>query len=316
MNKETQKKLIKDFPKSVVKPAPKGKFGDYVPHHIYTQRLVDVIPGGYDFTFTEIRGKDNAIVGAKCKLFIKETDQTIEEVGDVTKYQLESNTESEVLKLAVSDGIKRCCMRIGMGLELWTGGATEEEHYSEAKPQQTVEVEKKKVVKPTKEEQEKMNAVVNDMVPDDDMKARLQQALAFHEKDEKTRKRIKQLAWNDFVEKDVGPSDLNLWTNDHFDAYLDIFVGYQSKSKSETDVVKDVFGDVEEKTIPGGAWEGEPPTDKQLKTFNEIVAKATDDGQTELVKKAKDFLNSGKATKKNIFDWIDTDGDWSLKEPS
>ena len=42
MNKETQKKLIKDFPKSVVKPAPKGKFGDYVPHHIYTQRLVDM----------------------------------------------------------------------------------------------------------------------------------------------------------------------------------------------------------------------------------------------------------------------------------
>ena len=316
MNKETQKKLIKDFPKSVVKPAPKGKFGDYVPHHIYTQRLVDVIPGGYDFTFTEIRGKDNAIVGAKCKLFIKETDQTIEEVGDVTKYQIESNTESEVLKLAVSDGIKRCCMRIGMGLELWTGGATEEEHYSEAKPQQTVEVEKKKVVKPTKEEQEKMNSVVNDMVPDDDMKARLQQALEFHEKDEKTRKRIKQLAWNDFVEKDVGPSDLNLWTNDHFDAYLDIFVAYQSEAKSETDVVKDVFGDVEEKTIPSGAWEGEPPTDKQLKTFNEKVAKATDDGQTELVKKAKDFLNSGKATKKNIFDWIDTDGDWSLKEPS
>jgi hypothetical protein len=207
-------------------------------------------------------------------------------------------------------------MRIGMGLELWTGGATEEEHYSEAKPQQTVEVEKKKVVKPTKEEQEKMNSVVNDMVPDDDMKARLQQALEFHEKDEKTRKRIKQLAWNDFVEKDVGPSDLNLWTNDHFDAYLDIFVAYQSESKSETDVVKDVFGDVEEKTIPGGAWEGEPPTDKQLKTFNEKVAKATDDGQTEIVKKAKDFLNSGKATKKNIFDWIDTDGDWSLKEPS
>ena len=316
MNKETQKKLIKDFPKSVVKPAPKGKFGDYVPHHIYTQRLVDVIPGGYDFTFTEIRDKDNAIVGAKCKLFIKETDQTIEEVGDVTKYQLESNTESEVLKLAVSDGIKRCCMRIGMGLELWTGGATEEEHYSEAKPQQTVQVEKKKVVKPTKEEQEKMNEVVNDMVPDDDMKARLQQALEFHEKDEKTRKRIKQLAWNDFVQKDVGPSDLTLWTNDHFDAFLDIFVAYQSDSKSETDIVKDVFGDVEDKTIPGGAWEGEPPTDKQLKTFNEKVAKATDDGQTELVKKAKDFLNSGKATKKNIFDWIDTDGDWSLKEPS
>ena len=43
MDKETQKKLTKDFPKSVVKSAPAGKFGDYVPHHIYTQRLVDVI---------------------------------------------------------------------------------------------------------------------------------------------------------------------------------------------------------------------------------------------------------------------------------
>ena len=50
MDKETQKKLTKNFPKDVVKPAPKGKFGAYVPHHIYTQRLVDVIPGGYDFT--------------------------------------------------------------------------------------------------------------------------------------------------------------------------------------------------------------------------------------------------------------------------
>ena len=38
-----------------------------------------------------------------------------------------------------------------------------------------------------------MNAVVNDMVPDDDMKARLQQALEFHEKDEKTRKELSNL---------------------------------------------------------------------------------------------------------------------------
>ena len=58
MDKETYKKLTKDFPKSVVKKAPQGKFGDYVPHHIYTQRLVDVIGGNYDFTFEETRDKD------------------------------------------------------------------------------------------------------------------------------------------------------------------------------------------------------------------------------------------------------------------
>ena len=49
MDKETHKKLTANFPKSVVKKAPKGKFGKYVPHHIYTQRLVDVVGGKYNF---------------------------------------------------------------------------------------------------------------------------------------------------------------------------------------------------------------------------------------------------------------------------
>ena len=102
MDKETYKKLTKDFPKSVVKKAPQGKFGDYVPHHIYTQRLVDVIGGGYDFTFEETRDKDGAIIGAKCRLYIKSSDQTIEEVGDVDMNAVKRNiTESEILKLAV-----------------------------------------------------------------------------------------------------------------------------------------------------------------------------------------------------------------------
>src|SRR6056300_1937549 len=130
MDKETYKKLTKDFPKSVVKKAPPGKFGDCVPHHIYTQRLVDVIPGKYNFKYEALRDKDGALAGAKCILEIDGLG-TIEEVGDVDSNQLKNNnTESELLKLAVSDGIKRCCMRFGIGLELWTGGVTEEEHYA------------------------------------------------------------------------------------------------------------------------------------------------------------------------------------------
>jgi hypothetical protein len=77
--------------------------------------LVDVLPGGYDFTFDAERDKDGAIVGAKCRLYLKDADQTIEEVGDVSATALSSKkTESEILKLAVSDGLKRCCMRIGL----------------------------------------------------------------------------------------------------------------------------------------------------------------------------------------------------------
>ncbi len=150
MDKETQKKLTKNFPKEVVKKAPKGKYGDYVPHHLYTQRLVDVIPGGYDYTYEVVRGADNSIIGAKCKLYIKSTDQTIEEVGDVDVNAVNRNiTESELLKLAVSDGIKRCCMRLGIGLELWTGGVSEEHHYAEnveVKPTTNRETKKAEVV--------------------------------------------------------------------------------------------------------------------------------------------------------------------------
>jgi len=131
MNKETIKKLTKNFPKDVVKQAPKGKFGSYVPHHLYTQRLVDVVGGQYNFLNKEIiRDKDNAVVGAVCRLEIEGLG-VVEEVGDVDTHAISRNiTESEVLKLAVSDGIKRCCMRFGIGLELWTGGVTEEEHYA------------------------------------------------------------------------------------------------------------------------------------------------------------------------------------------
>lgn len=133
MNKETIKKLTKNFPKDVVKQAPKGKFGSYVPHHLYTQRLVDVVGGQYNFFIKEvIRDKDNAVVGAICRLEIEGLG-IVEEIGDVDTHAISRNiTESEVLKLAVSDGIKRCCMRFGIGLELWTGGVTEEEHYAGA----------------------------------------------------------------------------------------------------------------------------------------------------------------------------------------
>ena len=96
---------------------------------------------------------------------------------------------------------------------------------------------------------------------------------------------------------------------------FNVQTGEKEKSKSP---IEDVFGDVEEITdIPSGKWEGEPPSENQLNAFNGALARATDDGKTDLVKKAKDFLHSGKANKKNLFDWIDTDADpWTLVDGS
>jgi len=243
MDKETQKKLTKDFPKSVVKKAPQGKFGDYVPHHIYTQRLVDVIGGGYDFTFEETRDKTGAIIGAKCRLYIKSSDQTIEEVGDVDMNAVKRNiTESEILKLAVSDGIKRCCMRLGIGLELWTGGVTEEEHYST--PQ--VEVSKPKMTK-DKEDIESLE------------KAKKEFAESIQEKPVKKAegKNAKQLnsvisgfglpedvvkVYKATAFKQSGLSnDVESWSNDDMSKFLDLF---EEQTKKEVTPIEEVFGEV------------------------------------------------------------------------
>ena len=79
-------------------------------------------------------------------------------------------------------------------------------------------------LKLSKEEQKKMEDTVNEMVPDDDMKARLQQALEFHEKNETLRKKFKESAWARWIKEESGPQDLGLWTQDHFDVFMDMFV--------------------------------------------------------------------------------------------
>ena len=60
--------------------------------------------------------------------------------------------------------------------------------------------------------------------------------------------------------------------------------------------------------------EQEPPSDAQLKPFNEVLNRAADD-DVELYEKAKKALNDGTITKGNIFDWINrNDSPWKLQD--
>ena len=241
MDKETHKKLIKDFDKKDVRPAPKGKYGEYVPHHLYTKRLVEVIGGKYNFTFEEVRGKDNAIVGAKGRLEIEGLG-VVEEVGDVSKYQLENNTESEVLKLAVSDSIKRCCMRFGLGLHLWVGESTEEEHYAEAEAKEVIKQldnSSKEVVKETTKE---------------DYLARITNELEHAEKDSELRSKYKLEAWNLF--KQTHETNMGKWSSFELDKFLDLFYQVQAQDQQEVvekpsdkEIVEDVFGEVKDLSV-------------------------------------------------------------------
>ena len=319
MDKETHKKLTANFPKSVVKKAPQGKYGDYVPHHIYTKRLVDVVGGKYNFTYDIIRDKDNAVVGAKCTLEIADLG-TVQEVGDVDRHALARNlTESEILKLAVSDGIKRCCMRFGIGLELWTGAITEEEHYAGA-GMMTISNNKDK---PTGMTKKKPVAQEIGKSPSSITESQLKEMVfSMCNEDKNFAKKcydtsITRLKMDKTISDNVAE-----WSNDNVDKFLLLVESYVTKFKQEfedragnTEVVNNIIetlGNVKQKEseedmadIPEGKWMEDPISDGQKNFIENLITQAIDSGLDELGAEAKAYLNSGEATKGNASSMID-----------
>ena len=322
MDKETHKKLTANFPKSVVKKAPQGKFGDYVPHHIYTKRLVDVVGGKYNFTYDIIRDKDNAVVGAKCTLEIDDLG-TVQEVGDVDRHALARNlTESEILKLAVSDGIKRCCMRFGIGLELWTGDTTEEEHYAGS----TEETPKKKQVT-----QESGISPSKPKITE----ATLKQMVFTSCNDNKD---FARKCYKDCMNRTIiktNQSDIALWEDETIKIFLDLVDDYITRHEEtfkdresnpkivnktidaglETEVIKEsntedvlVVEKKEEKDmadIPDGPWKQKPISEAQIDFIEKLIKQAIDNKQDALAAEAKQYLSSGEATQGNASAIID-----------
>jgi hypothetical protein len=337
LDKETLKKLTKDFPKSVVKKAPQGKFGDYVPHHIYTQRLVDVIPGKYNFKYEPLRDKDGALVGAKCILEIDGLG-TMEEVGDVDSNALKRNiTESEVLKLAVSDGIKRCCMRFGIGLELWTGGVTEEEHYAVQQPIQKTGTVKDQVIEKEdealKKAKENFAKDVAQPPPPKITQEALQEMVFISCNEDKN---FANKCWKTSMEmtklKAKVTGDVATWKESTIKTFLDnvetFVTNYADEYKERegnTDTINNIIDVLDAKVsdnkeeevgeVKEGPWMQEQPSEKQMNTFNNCLTKAIDNGDDELAAKAKSALADGSINKGNIFDWVDTET-WSLKDGS
>ena len=308
MDKETHKKLTANFPKSVVKPAPQGKFGSYVPHHIYTKRLVDVVGGKYNFTYDIIRDKDNAVVGAKCTLEIDDLG-TVQEVGDVDRHALARNlTESEILKLAVSDGIKRCCMRFGIGLELWTGDTTEEEHYAGS----TEETPKKKQVA-----QESGTSPSKPIITE----LALKKMVMSRCNDDKTfaSKCYKQCVERTIIKTNI--ENVEQWTQETIKIFEDLVDIYIDKHKDTFEertgnapIVNKIIenlGEVEEKKeeevadIPDGPWKLKKISDGQISFINTLSGQAKDEGLDDLYEEAKKLIASGEATQGDASAMID-----------
>lgn len=111
--------LSRPFPAALIKQKP-GKFAaSYVEHSVISQRLLEVI-GPHSFEVKQaISNPDGVVTGclAALSVVIDGMPVVVVEVGDV---EHPSQNNASNLKNAASDALKRCAMRLGVGLHLWS----------------------------------------------------------------------------------------------------------------------------------------------------------------------------------------------------
>ena len=129
-----------------------------------------------------------------------------------------------------------------------------------------VQVEKKPVKKPTKQEQEAMNKVVDEMVAEPtnttgDVGKQLNQLLEAMIPDEALRQEIKAKAYNELVSNGLADKDIKSWTKENMDVFMtraeDMFdmqlaTGYKPRLNTNTtdkELVEEVFGGVKDLSV-------------------------------------------------------------------
>ena len=241
MNKETKKKLLAPFPKEVVQDPPKGKFGKFVNHAVYVERLRDC-DVEYEWQFEPVIINDK-VIGAKGKLTIE--GKVYEGAGDVEAPALARATLGECLKLAESDAFKRACMRAGIGVELWSGT---DDFYAD---DDNTPVKKNTVAKPIektgrvkdivieKEEQEILNKAKQDFAKDvgadeDSIADQLADIIKGMCPNDKLRKELKNSAWQQSMEDNL-PKEIEDWSDQDMKTFLGHFGALMQDDKAMLD---------------------------------------------------------------------------------
>jgi hypothetical protein len=111
--------LVKRIPASYVKTKPGGFQADYVSHADIQQILLAKIGPCTQEVKELIYNADRQVQGCILRMTYEIDGQTvvIEEAGDVERPGANNGANA---KNAVSDAVKRCAMRVGVGLHLWS----------------------------------------------------------------------------------------------------------------------------------------------------------------------------------------------------
>ena len=120
-----------------------------------------------------------------------------------------------------------------------------------------VQVEKKPVKKPTKQEQAAMEKVVDEMVAQPtnttgDVGKQLNQLLEAMIPDEALRQTIKQNAYKELVNNGLADKDIKSWTQENMDVFMtraEDMLKMLDNNTDDTDIVEEVFGEVSTSVI-------------------------------------------------------------------
>ena len=177
-----------------------------------------------------------------------------------------------------------------------------------------VKVEKKKVQRPTKEQKEAMNKVVDEMVAEPKTKNNASQLKALMSATVSDADKLKEYQRDAYVEcvRELKlPEEVEDWDNEQMTTFLDVFHKLVEKDKGLGDL-NEVFV-TEDITDKGGddmgdEWKTNPATEAQLKWCKDIVAKATDkniDGLAELKALYNGGDINGETASEIISNWND-----------
>lgn len=239
MNKETKKKLLAPFPEEVVQDPPKGKFGKFVNHAVYVERLRDC-DVKYEWEFEPVI-MENKIVGAIGKLTID--GLVYQGAGDVEAPALQRATLGECLKLAESDAFKRASMRAGLGVELWSG--TDDFYMEEDKPKATKPKATKKQDKVIDESAKEFEDMVKD---NPNKKQQLDHTVSAMIPDEKAKKKVMNETYNKVTSEQDFPENIEKWTVNQMDTYITMIEVVLDESSDEQQLVEEVFGETKDLT--------------------------------------------------------------------
>ncbi len=332
MDDKTYKALTKTFSKDEIKDAPKGKFGKYVPHHLITKRLNEVMHDGWTFEILrEIKDKNGRCSGVVARMTIDGLGFR-DEIGDTNAQQDSRNTDSELIKLATSDAIKRCAMRFGIGLHLWTGDIPEEEAWSGSTAQQQPtetesEVVETKSVQVAEQTQtpppDSVDYTPGQLENTKKIIAYIKNTLLFKyglekEAEQKVIKHLVEFGKQRMLKKDVS---VEQFSGSEIDTLLDKIALYFEKNGkqiitthtdehlsalSEAGISAEVKEQEDEMTeIPDGKWKEDPMTDPQAKFLLEtLIPECIDAGQDAIAQEAKSKVQGGQLSKGEASDLI------------